>query len=245
MNFLFVYRNSMRFYPVVKAAPGGMRRRTDEGTRRNVAVRAGLIAFILTAALCAGCTSAPIDMSAADPLEAPALDSQAALREQARVVVSRVETNGWSQSDDPADAARALLGRLIGGGGDEVMRDDAVARYLAAHEAPFRAAVADIESLSEQTRTLSRLAVDVASADGSLSQAGLSRDIAASESALGAVRRAAGFFEAVGREASLSEAEAAALSSALSALREAGAGLARGADALAERRWAARSGLFG
>ena len=104
--------------------------------------------------------------------------------------------------------------------------------------------MADIESLAVQTRSLSELAIAVASADGRLPQAGLSRDIAASESALGAVRRASDFFEAVGREAGLDDAQGAALSSAVSALREAGAGLARGADALAERRWAARSGLF-
>ena len=208
-----------------------------------MAVRAGVIASILTAALCLGCTSAPIDMSAADPVEAQALERQSDLRTEARALVSRVEENGWSVSDDPAEAARALLGRLIGGG-RQAARDDAVAAYLANHDDPFRAAVADIESLAVQTRSLSELAIAVASADGRLPQAGLSRDIAASESALGAVRRAADFFEAVGREAGLNDAQRAALSSAVSALREAGAGLARGADALAERRWAARSGLF-
>ena len=210
-----------------------------------MAFRAGFIASLAAAAACAGCTSAPIDMSASDPVEAQALDQQAALRSQARALVSRVEDNGWSVSADPAEAARALLGRLIGGVRDEASRDDAVAAYLSGHDAPFRAAVADVESLSAQTRNLSRLAIAVASADGRLPQAGLSRDIAASESALGAVRRAADFFQEVGREAGLNAQEEAALASAVSALREAEAELARGADALAERRWAARSGLFG
>ena len=202
-----------------------------------------MIASILTAAVCAGCTSAPIDMSAADPVEAPAMERQSALRAEAGALVSRVEDNGWSLSADPTEAARAFLGRLIGGG-EDAARDDAVAAYLADHDDPFRAAVADIEALAAQTRSLSGLAVAVAGADGRLPQEELSEDIAASERALGAVRRAADFFQAVGRKADLNDAQEAALSSTVSALRESAAGLAEGADALAERRWAARSGLF-
>jgi hypothetical protein len=212
-----------------------------------VAVRAGIIAsiFIAASALCAGCTSAPIDMSAADPLESEALVQQAELRAAAAELTALVEDNGWSQTANPAEAARALLGRLIGGGEAPDDADDAVASYLARHDSPFHAAVADIETLAARTRGLAGLAITVASVDGRLPQAGLARDIAASETALGAVRRAEGFFQAVGRDAALSEDQQAAFAVALSGLREAEAGLARGADALAERRWAARSGLFG
>jgi len=212
-----------------------------------VAARAGLAISIFAAAtaLCAGCTTAPIDMSAADPVEAEALAQQDSLRDAAAVLTALVDDNGWSQSDNPAEAARALLGRLIGGGDGAEDEDSAVAIYLENHGEPFRAAVADVEMLAERTRALAALAISVASSDGRLPQAGLARDIAASESALGAVRRAEGFFSAVRDEADLSEDEDAAFASALSALSEAETRLARGADALAERRWAARTGLFG
>lgn len=214
-----------------------------------MAVRAGLlISFVAAAcATCAGCTSAPIDMSASDPLEAEALDHQAALRSGAARLVETVEGNGWSVSANPAEAARAILGRLIGGedSGDAEGPADAVATYLAGQDAPFQSAVSDVEALSSLTRDVTTLAIAVASSDGRLPQAALARDIAASENALGAVRRAAAFFEAVGEQAAFSEEQTEAFSSALSGLKEAEAGLARGADALAERRWAARSGLFG
>ncbi len=184
-------------------------------------------------------------MSAADPVESEAMAQQAALRAAAAELTALVDDSGWSQGANPAEAARAMLGRLIGGGDESQGEASPVAAYIDAHEAPFRAAVADVEMLAERTRSLAVLAIAVASADGRLPQAGLARDIAASESALGAVRRAEGFFGAVRDEADLTEEEDAAFSSALSALREAEIGLARGADALAERRWAARSGLFG
>jgi hypothetical protein len=193
----------------------------------------------------AGCTTAPIDMSAVDPLEAEALVQQASLRDAAADLSALVDDNGWSQSANPAEAARAVLGRLIGGSDGEEAEDSAVELYIQGHDAPFRAAIADIEMLSERTRALAVLAITVASADGRLPQAGLARDIAASESALGAVRRAEDFFGAVGEQSDLSEEERAAYANALSALRAAEVNLARGADALAERRWAARSGLFG
>lgn len=212
-----------------------------------MAARAGFVIsfFAAVSAVCAGCTTAPIDMSTADPIESEALAQQASLRTAASELAALVNDNGWSQGENPAEAARAMLGRLIGGGGDDEDQDSPVATYIGGHEAPFRAAVADIEMLAERTRNLATLAIAVASADGRLPQAGLARDIAASESALGAVRRAEGFFGAVRDQADLTEEEDAAFSSALSALREAETGLARGADALAERRWAARSGLFG
>jgi hypothetical protein len=85
----------------------------------------------------------------------------------------------------------------------------------------------------------------VASADGRLPQAALARDIAASERALGAVRRASVFFQALQDELSEGQADPAALQSALDQLGEAETRLAYGADALAERRWAARTGLLG
>lgn len=184
-------------------------------------------------------------MSAVDPLESEALGQQAALRTAASELTALVEDSGWSESANPADAARAVLGRLIGGGGASGDEASPVATYLEGRDAPYRAAIADLGELTERTRGLAALAIAVASADGRLPQAGLARDIAASESALGAVRRAEGFFQAVRDAAELNAEEDAAFASALSALGAAESNLARGADALAERRWAARSGLFG
>ena len=192
----------------------------------------------------AGCTSAPIDMSAAGPVELDALDEQDVLRERADQLAMLVDEEGWSISANPAEAARNLLGRLIGGDRGDQEPVSAVETYLARHDAPFRAAVSDVEDLSQRSRDVAGLAITVASADGRLPQASLARDIAAAERALGAVRRAKAFFNAVGEAAAFGEAEREAYANALSGLREAEAALARGADALAERRWAARTGLF-
>lgn len=214
-----------------------------------MAIRAGFKTLIITAGVafgCAACSSAPIDMRAADPLEREALAQQGELRTAAADLSNLVETKGWAVSDNASDAARAMLQRLIGGQGDgEAARASTVAAYLDAHDDPAAAAQADLGGLADNALRVAQLAIVVASADGSLPQAGLARDIAASESALGAVRRAEAFFKAVRSEADLNEAQAGQISASLTTLREAENALARGADALAERRWAARNGLLG
>lgn len=242
----------MRFYRPVKAVSEGARRACEEGTRTITAVRAifkPVFAATALALACAACTSAPIDMSASDPVTTEALSQQTALRANALEVVELVDTRGWAVEDNPAQAASALLSRLIGGGGDDDAAPGATAveAYLTAHAMPGEAARSDITMLSARTQTVAELAILVASLDGNLSQAGLARDIAASESALGAVRRAISFFGAVDEHLKRESGaiESAGLDEALGELSRIETRLARGADALAERRWATRSGLFG
>ena len=217
-----------------------------------MAVRAGFtsIIIILVATLCSACTSAPIDMSAgADGEQAELRTEQAELRERADALADLVDARGWSVSAEPGEAARALLGRLIGGASSNDPTESSVERYLSDHEAPGQAAAGDLQRLTARTRELTELTLAVAGAEGRLGQASLARDIADSERALGAVRRASAFFEAVQDAVQAETGEAAdddvvAVRAELADLAAAEAALARGADALAERRWAMRSGLF-
>ncbi len=214
-----------------------------------MAIRAGFRSVLVATALaggCVACTSAPIDMRAEDPLERGAVVEQSALRVAAAELSALVETNGWAQTDNAEGAARAMLARLIGGGGAaEDARASTVTAYLDAHDDPAQAAQEDLARLSDSALEVARLAITVASVDGQLPQAALARDIAASESALGALRRAHAFFDAVREEAVLDEAADSEMAASIEVLGEAETALARGADALAERRWATRSGLFG
>jgi len=197
-----------------------------------------ILAFILAPILVSGCASAPIDMRASDDSELDAI--QVELREQANGLTDRLEQQGWAISATPAEATRSFLGRLIGGSGAvEETGPDPVTLYLADNDASQ--AEQDLAALVAETRALADQTLMVASADGAISSSALASDLAAVERALGAVRRAQGFFIEVSERGGWQDA----LSIQLYDIVAADARLAAAADALAERRWATRSGLFG
>ncbi|MFP4518646.1 MAG: hypothetical protein ACLFQ5_04240 [Oceanicaulis sp.] len=191
-------------------------------------------ACTLAAFSVAGCASGPIDMVSGPPDEARVLEAQASLRETAALLTEAIDQAGWSLTPPPGAQARSFLGRLIGGGDAEADPGaDPVSAYLA-EAATVQRIAADITSLTERARSVSQTADAVAAAPEGLSRTALERDIAAAEGALGALRRAKAFFAAVGERV---DGGNAAVTDRLAALRQAEAGLADAADALAERRW--------
>lgn len=197
--------------------------------------------------LLAACTSAPIDMAASE-VDESLVREQAELRALAQSLSDLIDENEWTLTENSEDATRSFLGRLIGGADAEASEVEApsrVALYLEAEPELAWAVTRDIEQIVLPAGQLAQLAISVASADGQLPADALARDIAASESALGAVRRAKAFFAAIGGEAELAEDHRALLSASLERLARSERALAVAADALAERRWATRTGLFG
>ncbi len=170
--------------------------------------------------------------------------AQVELRQQADDLARRLDEAGWSLTATPAEATRSFFGRLIGGADTvEETAADPVETYMA--ELSIIQVNDDLVGLVAETRTLADQALLVASADGNIESGALERDIAAVERALGAVRRAEGFFETVADQDQWSTTDQAALLVGLEGLEQVEARLAASADALAERRWATRSGLFG
>jgi hypothetical protein len=205
-----------------------------------------LFAVVLLAApaFASGCASAPISMAPSN--ESRLVADQLVLRANADALATRLETAGWTITATPAEATRSFFGRLIGGSDsveDADERPDAVVAYLGS--ADFQTVENDLEALVAETRALADQTLLVASSDGVIEASALTRDIASVERALGAVRRAEDFFESVIDRESWDNAAEAALLARLQGAGAAEARLASAADALAERRWATRSGLFG
>ncbi|MGX6647981.1 hypothetical protein ACWCOP_08560 [Maricaulaceae bacterium MS644] len=193
-------------------------------------------ACVLTAFTVAGCASGPIDMARAPDSQASMIAEEAALRNAADGLAAHVEAQGWTLTPPAGEAARSFLGRLIGGEGEPAEAGDPVADYIEA--ASGTRVTSDISELVRATLQVSGDAGAVASAPEGLSRSALERDIAAAETALGAVRRARAFFAEVSARTGT---PGDALSEKLSELVEAETALAEAADALAERRWSRRT----
>lgn len=169
---------------------------------------------------------------------------QVQLREQAANLAARLEEANWAITATPEEATRSFFGRLIGGAQTvESNAIDTVAAYL--DDADLLRVDSDINGLVGETQTLADVTLIVASADGSIDSGSLERDLAKVERALGAVRRANDFFVAVADHNSWGEDEAQSIAAWVIMIGHAETRLATAADALAERRWASRSGLFG
>jgi hypothetical protein len=239
----FIYQNSMPFYDRSKAPPwgGGVVFRSKDtfivNGQRGVKHCFLILALLAAPALASACASAPINIGASDDSELSA--AQIELREQANALADRLEQHGWAVSATPAETTRSFLGRLIGGADavDET-GSDPVALYLANYG--VAQAEQDLATLIVETGSLADQALSVAAADGPISSADLARDIAAVERALGAVRRAKSFFTQVSERGQWQEELTIQLYNIVAAETR----LAASADALAERRWAMRSGLF-
>lgn len=240
----------MPFYARLKAvlmgkAPG-FRLKDELMVRSRLGVKPVLmgLSLALSAATMSGCASAPIDMLGAPQGEAVA--GQIELRSAANALADRLEQAGWTVSATPAEATRSFFDRLLGGGDEDEAepQDDPVALYLATASTP-ETVEADIAGLIEDSNDVAAQSLSVASSDDALGARTLADDLAAVERALGAVRRANGFFEAVLAQGDWDERAAYALEAQLENARASETRLAASADALAERRWAARSGLFG
>ena len=246
---MFVYPNSMPFYARLKAVLSGYApdfRLKDELMVRN-RLGAKPILLSLSLVLCAwsipGCASAPINMRGAQ--ERSAVVEQVELRGVANALADRLDQAGWAVSATPAEATRSFFNRLIGGGdrGEASPRTDPVMAYLAV-ATTSETVEADIIGLIEETDAVSAQALGVADSETALGARTLANDLAAVERALGAVRRAADFFQAVLAQGEWDDASSSDLETRLEAVRAAETRLAASADVLAERRWAVRSGLF-
>lgn len=197
-----------------------------------------VLVLVISPAFFAGCASAPIDMRASDDSELNA--AQVQLRAQANGLADRLERQGWTLSSTPTEATRSILGRLIGGADPrEEAGPDPVTLYLG--QSDVERAQQDLAGLVAEAQALADQTLVVASVDGVISSSALARDLAAVERALGAVRRAKGFFTEVSQRADWQDTLTLDLYNIVAAERR----LATAADALAERRWATRSGLFG
>lgn len=195
---------------------------------------------VATALTLSACASAPINL-AGEP-EAGA-ETQLDLRGRAEALSVQVEAAGWTLARE--DAARGFLGRLIGGG-DDSSADDPVAAYLAWPDgAPADQALADLSALNALTMQVVDAVRAVSDTMSGLDLETLDRDIAAAERALGAARRAHDFFDEVANRLHVDAELQDALVAALDRQAVAEDSLAEAADALAQRRWALRSGLVG
>lgn len=201
-----------------------------------------IAALVLAPPGLTGCASAPISMQS--ETSGSLMLAQVELRQQANDLANRLDEAGWAVAATPAQATLSFFGRLIGGA-DTVKQTEADTGSSYQSEASFSQINDDLDGLVIQTRTLADQALLVASADGAIEAGALERDIAAVERALGAVRRAEGFFEDIAGDDRWSETDKAVFSARLEGLGLVEARLAASADALAERRWATRSGLFG
>jgi len=194
-------------------------------------MRSCLTASALLACVSLGaCAGAPIDMSAGLN-GAPGQAVHAELHQSATSLRTLIDDEGWTLGDTP------LLARLIRG--QDSSGDRAVARYLDTADGDASAVLAaDAARLTQASQQTASLAMRAASASNAGAET-LAADLAAVEGALAAVRRAKGFFASVAEEA---QASGERWNAALSELGEAEQHLALAADALAERRWAARLG---
>ena len=200
----------------------------------------GLVVGLCTCTAMAGCASQPIALGAESQA---GIEAEARLRSQASRLSALVDEEGWTLSAGPADAARQFFSRLINGGNEDQDASDPVSVYLEAQGA--NAALAFHEDLAQLT-TLAQGVTEAASAVGDaqlgLGQAALTQDLASTENALGAVRRAEEFFIAVSEQLG-DRAQAEERAQALQAFADEKSRLANAADTLAERRWAAQSNL--
>ena len=200
----------------------------------------GLVVGLCTCTAMAGCASQPIALGAESQA---GIEAEARLRSQASRLSALVDEEGWTLSAGPADAARQFFSRLINGGSEDQDASDPVSVYLEAQGA--NAALAFHEDLAQLT-TLAQGVTEAASAVGDaqlgLGQAALTQDLASTENALGAVRRAEEFFIAVSEQLG-DRAQAEERAQALQAFADEKSRLANAADMLAERRWAAQSNL--
>jgi hypothetical protein len=185
---------------------------------------------VLAAAALSACAGAPVDMSGG-LTGGQAASTHADLRRTAASLRALVDEEGWSLG------GAGLMARLIRG--HDGSTEHAVERYLeAVDDTPSAALTQDARRVSVLSRETASLAIRAASA-GESSDGDLAGDLAAVEGALAAVRCAQGFFVAA---ADAAQAVDEPMTRAFADLGEAEQGLARAADALAERRWAARLG---
>ena len=212
----------------------------DDFDMRTVIRTLGLVVGLCTCTAVTGCASQPIALGAESQA---GLEAEARLRSQASRLSALVDEEGWTLSAGPADAARQFFSRLINGGDEQEDTTDPVSVYIEAQGA--NAALAFHEDLGRLT-TLAQGVADAAMAVGDsetgLGQATLTRDLAAAESALGAVRRAEEFFIAVSEHLD-DPTQDEARARALAVFADEKSRLESAADTLAERRWAAQSNL--
>lgn len=214
--------------------------------RFNVTSKAGLcVCCAVISMAMPACVSAPIDLAGSATSDETAISTQTELRQSAIALASYIDEAGWSLGDDAGEATRSFLGRLIGGDNGQVSNSNSAVDNYIAERVSAPQMVADLTGLVDETQSVSVQALRVASTDSVLNLEGLDRDIAMTERALGAVRRAAAFFKEVYVRASLSESEENELNEQITALKTAESHLAISADALAERRWAIRQGAIG
>mgnify|MGYP006288543445 CR=1 FL=1 len=167
------------------------------------------------------------------------IEAQTGLREEAASLVRLVDAEGWRLAPTAGEQARSFLGRLIGGGESEAAGPDPVEAYLETADSGDPAG--DLIRLTAKAETVVQRANAVAGASRPLTVASLERDIAAAESALGAVRAASAFFAEAGARTT---APSQAFAQRLADLKSAEGSLAETADALAARRWAQDAGAL-
>jgi len=213
----------------------------DDFDMRTVIRTLGLVVGLCscTAALTA-CASQPIALGAESQVD---IEAEARLRTQASRLSTLVDDEGWTLSAGPADAAREFFSRLVNGGGSDEPGDDPVSLYVEAQGGSVALAFhEDLAQLTTLAQGVSEAAIRVSASEQGLGQTSLTQDLASTERALGAVRRAEEFFIAVSGHLDAS-ADADQVAQALQALADEKTRLADAADALAERRWAAQSNL--
>lgn len=232
---------------------GGDRRQvtnlTGQGARRATRRLDGALRGAIAGAfalLAVGCASAPIDLAGSNSssqADIVAVSAQEDLRTAAGALRAQAADRGWALDERPA--LNVLFSRLVGGDGDRE-GGQAVADYLRRAEAraestPGATLAGDIVRAGGLADEVSAAAEVIIGARAPLSESGLRRDLSEIESALGALRRARTFFiaaEAAGRDRFAAH-EAEAVGIAMDRLEASVERLSAGADALAERRWAA------
>ncbi|MCH8521327.1 hypothetical protein [Glycocaulis sp.] len=199
-------------------------------------LRVGLAALFLG---CAACASQPMDIAARTPAEIP-VSAQEDLRTAIAALRTRqAEAGGWTLGGD--GSARGLLGRLVGGTSAQT---DTIATYLdEAGTSPASYLAGDIVLAAGLADDVAEAASVVASTRTPLPEALLARDITDVEGVIASMRRARTFFQAVtvDERAGFNSTERVTVSEALTRLDAAIAALSAAADALADRRWAARN----
>lgn len=182
------------------------------------------------ALMLAACAGAPMDMSAG--LNNGASVTRASeVRHSAIELRTLIETEGWVLNGGTPLMARLIRGSAPG--------ETSLARYLDAAQDPVSEQMTeDARRVADLTRQTVRLALDAAGQRGAGPDY-LAADLAAVEGALTAVRRSGRFFAAAAGEAG---SDSETLMRALTDLDKAEHDLALAADALAERRWALRTG---
>lgn len=201
---------------------------------------AGLALGLGCCVILTGCASQPIAIAAEDQA---GMEAQTRLRYTAAALTQTIDQEGWSLTPPPQEAARAFFGRLINGATDAEPAASPVITYLNATDAPGDQILSDLDYLIETIESVARDSLELALSDATLSRRSLTRDLAAAESALGAVRRADGFFNAVADDLDAGDT----IQTRLTDLANAQNYLLGAADALSARHWSAQhaSGLTG